>query len=95
MLLSFFETLMDGLEKSAFDMRKIDNPSRGKLPAIKLLSNTNTGKNIKPNFNTQMNGPMGKPPTPNPNFPYQKPAMKMGLRDTSVAKPSVTPNSQI
>lgn len=95
MILSFFTELMDGLDKTAFDMRKVDNPSRAQMPAIKLLSNSNTGKNINPSFNTQMKGPASPAPLSNPNFPYQKPGSKMGLRDSSVNKPSVTPNSQI
>jgi hypothetical protein len=84
---TFYPELLKNLrlEKTAVDLRKVQNLSRAQSPEIKLLSNTNTGKPIKPVFNN----------TPSPNFPYQKPQYKGGLRDTGVNMPSATPNMQI
>jgi hypothetical protein len=73
------------LEKTAVDLRKVQNLSRAQSPGIKLLSSSNVGKPIKPVFNNSTN----------PNFPYQKPQYKGGLRNMGVNTPSATPNMQV
>lgn len=87
MYLAFYSEILRTLhlEKIAVDLRKVQNLSRAQSPGIKLLSNTNVGKPIKPIFNN----------SPNPNFPYQKPQYKGGLRDSGVNMPSATPNMQV
>ena len=96
---SFFYT---ELTKIAVEMRSIQHQSRAASPGIKLLNSSSIGKpqvpvfdvpnaNPKPIFNSK--GPSISKPMP--NFPYQKPAMKGGLRDSTVAKPSATPNMQV
>lgn len=96
---SFFYT---ELVKTAVEMRSIMHQSRAASPGIKLLSASNTGKNLNPTFQIPQSNlkPVfnSKGPTiskPQPNFPYQKPAMKGGLRDSTIAKPSATPNMQV
>lgn len=97
---SFFYT---ELIKQAIDMRATQQPSRAAMPGIKLLNSSSIGKPLKPIFNTPNSNPKptfsstGQPQIgkPMPNFPYQKPAMKGGLRDQSIASPSATPNMQV
>lgn len=92
----------DELMKIAVEMRSIQHLSRSTSPGIKLLGASNVGKPIKPVFDVPKSNPLpifnSKGPTVqkmNPSFPYQKPAMKGGLRDASVATPSATPNMQV
>lgn len=100
----FFNELLKvmDMEKTAVDIRRIQNLSRAQSPGIKLLSGQNTGKPFKPVFNTNTMPPKGplantfkNPTTTQPNFPYMKPTYKGGLRDASVATPSATPNMQV
>ncbi len=97
---SFFYT---ELTKIAVEMRSLSHQSRASSPGIKLLSASNTGKNLNPTFDVPNANPKplfnSKGPAiggkPMANFPYQKPAMKGGLRDATIAKPSATPNMQV
>lgn len=96
---SFFYT---ELTKIAVEMRSLAHQSRASSPGIKLLSASNTGKPVNPVFDVPNANPKpifnSKGPSiskPMPNFPYQKPAMKGGLRDSTVAKPSATTNMQV
>ena len=97
---SFFYT---ELTRIAVELRSIQHQSRASSPGIKLLSASNTGKNLNPTFDVPNANPKplfnSKGPAiggkPMANFPYQKPAMKGGLRDATIAKPSATPNMQV
>jgi len=98
MISHFYQELV----KMSIDVRATQQLSRATSPGIKLLSASNKAKNLNPTFQVSQSNPKpifnSKGPSiskPMPNFPYQKPAMKGGLRDSTMAKPSATANMQV